>query len=587
MNSHFVADNKRTISLLFQHRTGWLFIYTAILIFIGIGLRGAWPPDEPRFVLIAKSMVETGHWLIPMRGGEIYPDKPPVFMWSIAIFYWLTGNINIAMLLPNALCSLVTFYLSYQLSKQLSGQRAAQSTLVLLLLCPQFLIQAKFAQIDAMVSCWIMIGVYGFMQHALYGPKWGWYYTAWAFMGLGIITKGVGFLPLFLLIVLVPLFKNNPSDKKIWQLKALLGPVVMCAVILSWLGPLLYYAFSYNDPNVNAYLNNILFKQTADRYANAWHHIEPWYYYLTQVIPVFWIAALAVLALHPKIFITLLRQSPAFMALFIWIILVVCFFSISPGKRGVYLLPALPAICIIAGSVISSVGITTRIFLLGRTFSLVGSFLLLFFTAYLLSNAKFTAKLIAHYDTNLATIHNLSGLLMLAGLGTLATHLIYKKSQFTAQLLVWVGVLCLTICTYGYAIVAPFKTPESVLKKVQTFTETNSQIAILDFKGQYLLYAPFSTYHFGFNTPKDRENGLAWQWLKNDEDTNIKRYIMVPESYAIQCVNTSKAVVLGTAHRERWLLFPAYAALPTCHLPSSGYVYSTSLPTPEKLYPKK
>ena len=582
MNSHLIKNNKRAISPLSQHRVWWLFFYAVILIFIGIGLRGAWPPDEPRFALIAKSMVETGHWLIPMRGGEIYPDKPPVFMWSIAIFYWLTGNINIAMLLPSALCSLLTFYLSYQLSKQLSGQRAAQSTLVLLLLCPQFLIQAKFAQIDAMVSCWIMIGVYGFMQHALSGPKWGWYFTAWAFMGLGIITKGVGFLPLFLLIVLVPLFKNNPGDKKIWQLRALLGPVVMCAVILCWLGPLLYYAYINNAPEVNGYLNNILFKQTADRYANAWHHIEPWYYYLTQVIPVFWLAAIAVIALHPKTFIARLRQSPPLLALFIWIILVVCFFSISPGKRGVYLLPSLPALCIIAGSLISSTGITTRLFLFARILSLTGSFSLLLFAVYLLSNASFAAKLMARYDANLATIQNIAILLIVAGAGTLATHILWKRSHFAAQLLVWTGVLCFSICTYGYVLISPFKTPEAVLQKVQSLTRTNSQIAILDFKGQYLLYAPFPAYHFGFNTAKDNENGRAWQWLKDGEELNIKRYVMVPESYAIQCIDTSKAVVLGSAHREQWLLFPAGAALPACRLPSSGSVYSTSLTSLEK-----
>ncbi|MBK9088090.1 MAG: hypothetical protein IPL90_03190 [Holophagales bacterium] len=37
-------------------------------------------------------MVESGQWLFPMRGGELYPDKPPVFMWAIALFLKATGS---------------------------------------------------------------------------------------------------------------------------------------------------------------------------------------------------------------------------------------------------------------------------------------------------------------------------------------------------------------------------------------------------------------------------------------------------------------------------------------------------------------
>lgn len=34
------------------------------------------------------------------------------------------------------------------------------------------------------------------------GTQLGWYFAAWGFMGLGVITKGVGFLPLLLLLPL-------------------------------------------------------------------------------------------------------------------------------------------------------------------------------------------------------------------------------------------------------------------------------------------------------------------------------------------------------------------------------------------------
>ena len=34
-----------------------------------------------------------------------------------------------------------------------------------------------------------------------------------------------------------------------------------------------------------AYRDEILFKQTVGRYAAAWHHVKPWYYFIVEVIP--------------------------------------------------------------------------------------------------------------------------------------------------------------------------------------------------------------------------------------------------------------------------------------------------------------
>ena len=49
----------------------WLLL--ALLLFAlaaGIGLRDPSPPDEPRFVLAASAMVDSGDWLLPRRGRE-------------------------------------------------------------------------------------------------------------------------------------------------------------------------------------------------------------------------------------------------------------------------------------------------------------------------------------------------------------------------------------------------------------------------------------------------------------------------------------------------------------------------------------
>jgi len=332
---------------LLQLPTDRLFLVVlgcgAVVILAGIGLRSPWPADEPRFAEVAREMVATGQWLFPMRGGEHYPDKPPVFMWAIALFYWLTGNLKLAFLLPNALCSLLTLSLVFDLGRRLWRPRTGAIAAFLLLLAPQFVLQGKSGQIDAMVACWITVACYGLLRHFFLGPAWGWYFAAWGFMGLGIITKGVGFLPALMLLPILAAALANPdrfTGRLRWR--CLAGPLVMLMVAAVWVVPMVLAVEQIGTEAASAYRDNILFKQTGERYADSWTHIKPWHYFLTDVIPAFWFPLpLLLLALLHR-WLTHLRSDPEVMTLFVWVALVLLFFSLSPGKRGVYMLPALP-----------------------------------------------------------------------------------------------------------------------------------------------------------------------------------------------------------------------------------------------------
>ena len=56
----------------------WLIGLGCLLIGAGLGLRDPWPPDEPRFALIARDMLATGDWLVPRVAGDLYTQKPPL-----------------------------------------------------------------------------------------------------------------------------------------------------------------------------------------------------------------------------------------------------------------------------------------------------------------------------------------------------------------------------------------------------------------------------------------------------------------------------------------------------------------------------
>ena len=138
--------------------------------------------------------MESGQWLFPMRGGEICRTNPHVYV-GIALGYLLTGSIKVAFLLPSLLAGLLTITLVWGHGPPPVEPSVGFLAGLLLLFTLQFTLQAKTAQIDALVTFFITLGVYGFVRFLLCGGGWRWYWLGWFAAGLGIITKGWGCWP--------------------------------------------------------------------------------------------------------------------------------------------------------------------------------------------------------------------------------------------------------------------------------------------------------------------------------------------------------------------------------------------------------
>ena len=129
---------------------------------------------------------------------------------------------------------------------------------------------------------------------------------AWVAMGLGVITKGVGFLPVLMLLPYIWYRLAGPINPVIQpafgnSLRWMFGPIVMLLTIGCWLFPMLIQVAQSQDPLLLQYRDNILWKQTVTRYADSWHHIKPFWYYVVEVIPVFWLPlSLAIPWLAPQ-----------------------------------------------------------------------------------------------------------------------------------------------------------------------------------------------------------------------------------------------------------------------------------------------
>jgi len=318
-----------------------------LMVGAGLGWRQPMNVDEERFLGVALEMLQNGSWFIPHRAGEIYADKPPLFMWTVALFVQLTHLPKVALYLPALLAGAVTTGCLYDLGRRLWGRRVGVIAALLFLATYQTYSILRTGQIDGFLALWTILGIYGLCRHLLLGPDWRWYYVACGAMGLGIISKGVGFLPVLMLIPYAYTVRKGwkgvvamPGKAGAWWL----GLAVALAAIALWLVPLLVIV-GQGSPDSLAYAQEILFKQTAGRYANAWEHREPFWYFFVQVIPKYWLPILFLLPwLVPAWRKQLVKHDGRVLVLLGWVVLVLLFFSLSSGKRKLYIFPALPAL---------------------------------------------------------------------------------------------------------------------------------------------------------------------------------------------------------------------------------------------------
>lgn len=552
--------------------TRWLALLIFIALFAGIGLRGPWPPDEPRFALVAKDMVETGQWLFPMRGGELYADKPPLFMWAIAASYAVVGDIQWAFLIPSLLAGLGTLWLVYDLTRRLTDAATARFAAALLFVCPQLLIQAKFAQIDMWLTFFVTLGCYGFVRSLYLKQGQQWFWLSFVAMGLGIISKGVGFLPLFLLLALGVWRLRFATQLQSWQSvttgKFLLGLLILLLTVSLWLLPMLLTVFQSLDPQFVAYRDNILLKQTAGRYADPWHHFQPWHYYLSSVIPAFWLPVLLLWLARWREIGTFVKQ-PLVRVLLTYVGLVVLFFSISPAKRGVYILPALPMLVVVTAmfyqghSLRGWLGkLQTGIIALLSSLLIIAAFLLAF------GHGKLAERL-SHLSLLLEYRYAIAAGLALTALGLLVwMRLPWQRGERWFVSMVWLATL---LPLLSYPLLQPERSPTAEMAKARQLAGANAPIAMLDFKEQHMLYANYPVWHYGYHVDDAETEQRAYVWLERHPDGAI----VVPEKFPLQCFSQEQAEVLGQAHRQTLLLLTAKNKRSHCPAPQEAHWFVT------------
>jgi 4-amino-4-deoxy-L-arabinose transferase-like glycosyltransferase len=366
---------------------------------------------------------------------------------------------------------------------------------------------------------------------------------------VGVVTKGVGFLPL---LVLLPYglmrargFNGSPrfAGGARWGLVAL-GFLLGAAV---WLVPMLVGVATRHDPALVAYRDEILFQQTVHRYAAAWHHVEPWYYFLVQVIPPLWLPFSLLLFWLVPAWKRAWRDRDAKVWLpLAWMLLTLLFFSLSTGKRGVYLFPALPGVLIAAAPFLPGLFARRSVQRVGLALAAV---LIVGALAALAVDLSGNAKVRTALES--AGVQSLAPIVSFAVVGLL----LWVFAAWKRPVLAWPAVLGALAVVWSYALAPRMdgeRSARSFMEQAQALVPAGTDFALMGYKEQFLLYLDRPAVNFGHARWREgaQESYDASAWLAAAPG----RVLLIPESALQPCFIGTEHQLAGVSSGDRWLL---------------------------------
>jgi 4-amino-4-deoxy-L-arabinose transferase-like glycosyltransferase len=371
-----------------------------------------------------------------------------------------------------------------------------------------------------------------------------------------VITKGVGFLPLLLPLVALLLgrlggFALPGRVRGGWRWW--LAPLAALAGISLWLVPMVVQVATSEDPTLVAYRDEILFHQTVTRYADAWHHHRPFWFFLGEVIPGLWLPAIALL---PWLVV---RWRDAWRArdprpwLFLgWALLVLLFFSASSGKRGVYILPALPAYVLAAAPFLPELWRRAGVQRLGAVLTALAG-LAIAGGAWYLGHAR---------PDKFAELRDAHGVISVAPLWAGATVALVALLVFRSKR----GALAFATTIAGAWLIQGWwvnpmldaqRSGRAFMAAVEAAAPPDRELGMLGYREQFLLQSTRPSVNFGHARWREElaEPQDAARWLNEAPG----RLLLVKASHREPCFAAAPARPVGRSAGEEWFLVEAPA----------------------------
>ncbi|WP_103102979.1 glycosyltransferase family 39 protein [Pseudomonas sp. LFM046] len=325
-----------------QDRTWLLLAITllALLTLVGIHTRPLTPIDETRYIGVAWEMWLRGEFLVPIKNGLPYSDKPPLLMWLYQAGWTLFGVNEWWPRLVSPLFSAASLLLAWGLARRLwpAQSGVGGTTALVLSSCLLWIAFSTSAMFDVLLAFFTLLGMHGTLS-AAQGDRKGFLLLGLA-IGLGVLAKGPVILLHTLPVALLAFWWQPALTRHRWLAGVALAALFGAAIALAW-------AIPAGLSGGESYRHAIFWGQTAERMVQSFAHRRPFWWYLpTLPFLLFpWLLWPAVWRGSRQ----LLREGldPGTRFCLAWLVPVLVALSLISGKQVHYLIPLFPAFALL------------------------------------------------------------------------------------------------------------------------------------------------------------------------------------------------------------------------------------------------
>jgi 4-amino-4-deoxy-L-arabinose transferase-like glycosyltransferase len=330
-----------------------LIALCGILYFPYLGNVSFFDKGEPREALAVQDIVQRGEWLFPLKRATAIPSKPPLFHWSAALVAKVTGKLDETTIrFPSALYATLGVLFVYVLGRKLYGGVIGLLAGAILATTMVYNDQALSARVDMTLCFFVTLSLVlfyalyrGFLIHSL------WYFALYALVGIGTLAKG----PLGLLLpgLVIAVFL---AVKRKWDLvlKFAFHPGVIMTLLLAvgWYGMAI-------TRGGEGFVDRQLLQENLKRFFGGSGHSHPVYYYFSYLFSLGLPWSLFLPFMLWDVFQWGARGDDDRLFFKSWFLVMFVFFSLSAGKRPVYLLPLYPPLALLLAAWVYHHGVST------------------------------------------------------------------------------------------------------------------------------------------------------------------------------------------------------------------------------------
>lgn len=310
--------------------------------YIGGGSLSSW--DEAIFAQAARGIIRTGNWITLYWNGHNWLDKPPLHIWTVAIFYKILGINEFAARLTSVLFGVATIIGLYLIVLGEYDKHTAFISSLVLLSTLHFIRFSRLCMSDIMLTFIIMLSLY-FFWRGIKNRKF--FIFSGILFGCAIMTKWtVAFLIPFIIMCFIIFSKQFDLVKnKILILGFALG--ILIAV------PWHVYQLLHNTKFITDYLSFHSIRRLTTALDG---HTGNWMFYIKTISnkgrP---LGVLGLLGIPYLVWSYINKKDKFLLLVLIWILTFLAAFSAAQTKLHWYIMPIYPAVSIVCAVILSKI----------------------------------------------------------------------------------------------------------------------------------------------------------------------------------------------------------------------------------------